>query len=68
MSDLERLAQDPDFILTKRFGYSLQKLVERYPDGAPDHVIAAALGTTETEVERRYQDVVRYLKGFVGNE
>ena len=60
------LNQDPDFILTKRFGFSIKRLLERYPDGAPDNVIAAALGIPEAEVEQRYQSIVRVLQGRVG--
>lgn len=60
------LANDPDYILTKRFGFSLKRLLERYPDGAPDGVIAVALGISEAEVERRYQNIVGILKGRVG--
>ena len=60
------LATEPDYILLKRFGFSLKRLMERYPDGAPDNVIALALGITEAEVERRYQNVVKVLRGSVG--
>lgn len=60
------LATDPDYILTKRFGFSLKRLLERYPDGAPDSVIAVALGISEAEVERRYQNIVGVLRGCVG--
>ncbi len=56
------LATDPDYILTKRFGFSLDRLMKRYPEGAEDSVIAVALGITEAEVERRYQRIVNSLK------
>jgi len=59
------LAQDPDFILSKRFGFSLAKLMTRYPDGAPDNVIAGALGMTEEQVENRYQEIVKILRKSV---
>lgn len=45
-----RLESDPDFIASKRFDYSLDKLLERYPDGAPSKVIAQALMVTEEEL------------------
>lgn len=61
------LAKDPDFVCMKRFGFSLRRLMERYPDGAPDNVIALALNCTEVEVERRYQNIVQVLKGSVGS-
>jgi hypothetical protein len=61
-----RLDVEADFILTKRFGYSLTKLLERFPDGAPDSVIATALGIEEGEVEVRYQAIVKSLQKSVG--
>jgi hypothetical protein len=60
------LATDPDFVCMKRFGFSLKRLVARYPEGAPDSVIAQALNITEAEVERRYQNIVQVLRGNVG--
>ncbi len=60
------LSTDPDYILIRRFGFSLKRLMERYPEGAPDNVIAAALGIPEVEVESRYQRIVGLLRGSVG--
>jgi len=37
-------------------------LMTRYPDGAPDNVIAGALGMTEEQVENRYQEIVKILR------
>lgn len=56
------IEHDPDYIASKRFGYSMAKLLERYPDGCPDRVIASALLMTEEEVEQRYQMIVRRLR------
>lgn len=61
----ERLETDPDFILIRRFDYSLKKLVERYPDGAPDRIIAQALGIEEHEVQEIYRGVVLKLKSIL---
>ena len=60
------LTTDPDFICMKRFGFSLKRLMERYPEGAPDSVIAQALNITEAEVERRYQNIIQVLRVGVG--
>lgn len=54
---------DPDFIALKRFDNSLAKLEERYPDGAPDHVIAGALHITEEEVRLRFARITAELRG-----
>ncbi len=68
MTDIEILANDPDYICMKRFGFSLKRLTERYPEGAPNNVIAQALNCTEAEVERRYQSIVQVLKAGVAGE
>lgn len=49
---------EPDFVYMKRFDYSLDKLMERYPDGAPTKIIAQAMMMTEDEVEELYQLVI----------
>ena len=56
------LENDPDFIALKRFEFSLDKLIDRYPDGCPSHVIAGALGITEEAVEVMYQDIIQKLR------
>lgn len=58
----------PDFIAIKRFDYSLAKLEERYPDGAPDRVIAAALQISEDEVGARYARIVSQLRTDLGTD
>jgi len=65
MSD-ERLTADPDFILLKRFGYSIQKLEQRYPDGCPAHIIAPALGLTEEELVAKHEEIVVKLRALMG--
>lgn len=58
----DRLDTDRDYILLKRFDYSLEKLLRRYPDGAPDEVIAQALGIKPEEVEEIYQNLVLKIR------
>lgn len=62
----QMLHDDHEFIALKRFDYSITKLEERYPDGAPDHVIAAALFITEEDVELQYQAIVAKLRAAMG--
>jgi hypothetical protein len=57
-----RLDTDPDFILLKRFGFSLDKLLMRYPDEVPDETIAQALGIPAGEVPARYDSIVARLR------
>ena len=53
---------DPDFIYMKRFDFSLEKFLDRYPEGAPVRVIAQALMMTEEEVEEIYERIVVQLR------
>jgi hypothetical protein len=57
-----KIATDPDFVALKRFGFSLKKVVERYPDGAPTKIVAQALLMEEAEVEEIYRRVVLKLR------
>lgn len=58
----ELLHKDKDFIYSKRFDYSIEKLLERYPDGAPIKVIAQVLLVTEEEVEKLTQEAILTLR------
>jgi hypothetical protein len=61
-----RLETDPDFILLKRFDFSLAAALRRYEDGMPTPLIAQALGITDADVERRYQRIVGTLREALG--
>ncbi len=60
------LQHDPDYILLKRFDYSLTLALKRYPDGLRDDLVAQALGISETALAKRYQEVVVKLQEAVG--
>lgn len=64
----EKVRTDPQFVYHKRYEYSIAKLEERYPDGCPDNVIAAALMIPEVEVEAEYAKVVVKLRDLMGVE
>lgn len=57
-----RLETEPDFVNLKRYGYSLERVLDRYPDGAPDRLIAQALCMSEEEVEELYEEIVLKLR------
>lgn len=65
MSD-DRIETEPDFILLKRFDYSLEKALAKHPEGLPDHLVAQALGKTTAWVTRRYKTIVERLREAVG--
>lgn len=57
-----RLSKEEDFIALKRFDYSLDKVRERYPDGAPAHVRAGALMISIDEEKEMYLALVEKLR------
>lgn len=57
---------DPAFVNAKRFEYNIAKVEEKYPDGAPDHVIADLLMMTEEEVEKEWDGLVLMLRNTMG--
>lgn len=63
-----RLEEDPDFVHAKRFGFSLERLLERYPEGAPIRIIASALFMTEDDVEIMHKATVEKLRKLMGVE
>lgn len=58
----ERLSTEDDFIFLPRYEYSLKRLLERYPDGVPEKLIAQGLLITEDEVTLVYNRAVRKLQ------
>lgn len=58
----ELIRTNEDFVYLKRLGYSLARVMERFPEGAPDRTIAQALMMTPEDVERIYADVVERLR------
>jgi hypothetical protein len=61
----QRIAKDPDFINLKRFDYSLKKLLERYPEGAPVNVISQALMIPEEDLEVLYENILVKLRKVI---
>lgn len=53
---------DPEYVYLRRYDFSVTKLLERYPDGVPDHIIAQALLCTEDDVQRIYEGAVEKLR------
>lgn len=58
----KKIDTDPDFIFSKRFNNSLKKCLERFPEGAPNKVIAQCLIVTEDEVELIHTQVIEKLR------
>ena len=60
------LKNDPNFICNKRYKNSLAVVEARYPDGAPDHVVAACLQLTEDEMKMLYEQIISCLREGMG--
>ena len=57
-----KIAKDPDFVAIPRYSHSLSKLLDRYPDKVPNHIISQALGMTDEEVSNYYNGIVEELQ------
>ena len=61
-----KIKNEPDFVNIRRFAYSLSNVRTRYPDGAPDHIVATALMIPEAEVTATYERIVNRLREIMG--
>lgn len=61
-----RVMEDPEYVDVRRFDFNATKLMARYEDGCPDHVIASALMIPEEEVETQYQLIVDKMRDHIG--
>jgi len=57
-----KLENDPNFIAIKRFDFNISKLLERYPNGCSDKVIAQALNMNETQLKELEEKVLAKLR------
>lgn len=58
----KKILSDHDFVYLKRYGYSVEKVLDRFPDGAPTKLIAQGLMMSEEEVEEMLQSVILKLR------
>jgi hypothetical protein len=62
----QNLVNEPDYVYSRRYKFSLQQLINRYPDGVPDHIIAQSLLLTEEELAEQYESIVERLRSTMG--
>lgn len=62
---MSKIHTDPNYVALKRYGYSLERIKKRYPQGCPTHVIAQGLEITEAEVDTLFNQTVEKLKKLV---
>jgi len=66
MEDLwKRLTEDPDFVCLPRYGGSLKRVLERYPDGVPDAMAAEALNTSVEDYQRIVATAIEKLRSHL---
>jgi hypothetical protein len=57
-----QLQSNPDFVNLKRYGYSLTAVMEQFPNGCPDKLIAQALLITEDDVKALDEGITAKLR------
>jgi hypothetical protein len=64
----DKILHDEDYIALKRFNYSIKEIMERYPEGAPDRIIASALMVPEEDVQKIYDSAITKIRDLLGIE
>ena len=58
----EKIDTETDFINITRYGYSLQTLLQKHPNGVDNAVIAKALDSTPEEVEKLFIQAIEKIQ------
>ena len=61
-----KVNEDEDFIDYPKFKNSLNKLIEKYPEGVDQETIAKVLMMTTEEVEETYASAIKKLQLALG--
>ena len=63
MDEIWRLLNtDPDFVCLPRYGGSLKRVLERYPEGVPEAMAAEALQISVEEYRRLASSIMEKLR------
>lgn len=62
---LRRVAEDEDFVNLSRYGYSLKKLKERYPDECPVEIVSKAMMADPAEIDALFEEAIAILRRTV---
>lgn len=61
----EKILQDQDFIDMPKYGNSMKKLLDAYPDGVPEALIKKALHLSQKDLEELYNcAIIKLRHGF----
>lgn len=61
----KKITEDSDFIYCPRLGNSLEKLINRHPEGIDDERIQKVLLMTAEEVEDTYNTALEKLRNLI---
>jgi hypothetical protein len=64
----KKIVEDEDFIYCPRLGNSLNKLIEKHPDGVDDERIQKLLLMSAKELEAIYQSALQKLRNALKDE
>lgn len=56
------LKEDPDWIFSRRYGFSAEKLAKKYPEGVPMKILVEVLMTSEEVLQVIWEDLVEDLQ------
>lgn len=59
---IKRLVTEEDFVFAPRYQNSVKVLIEKYPDGVPDRIIAQALQIDVSEVTEAFDRAIAKIK------
>lgn len=63
----QKIASDLDFISNPRFENSLKKIMERYVDGCPEHIIKKSLLLGTVEMQNIHKKAIKTLADSIVN-
>lgn len=61
-----KMDDDEDYIDYPKFKNSIKKLIDKYPDGVDNEVIAKVLNLTVEEIEEDYASAIKKLQDSLG--
>jgi hypothetical protein len=65
---LKKILEEEDYIRCPKFSNSLNRFTERNDNGVENATISRLLMMSEEEVERVYQEAIRWLRQDMANE
>lgn len=64
--DNSLIQTDSDYINVRRYKNSLKVVELRYPNGCPDHIVAACLNMSEEQINEKYLGIILLIKKELG--